>query len=309
VLKEITEKGEWNALVLAGTQHRFSQSWEWGAFEANYGRVLRLAGEKGFTQVEERGLPFGFKVWFVPRGPVGFSREEFAELAKHAREAGAIFVRFEPDTKPEVGTRAAAVDPVVTQLTDLTKSDEQLLAAMHTKTRYNIRLAEKKGVTVAESRDADVWLALHHQTTDRDNFKGHGDSYYREMLKCPLVKMFVASYEGKPLAAMIAVFFGDTATYLHGASSNEARDVMAPFALHWHVMREAKSIGCAFYDWWGLNPEDEANPAFKKSWSGITRFKRGFGGTEIASPGTFELPVQSLLYQLYRARRTLLGKV
>lgn len=298
MLRLIEHKAEWQA-------NHFLQSWEWGEFQSAYSRVLRFADGDARASVEVRSLPLGFHCWFVPRGPQGFSREQYAELAALARESGAVFVRFEPAEVPPVGRVAASLNPAVTLLTDLSQSEEQLLSGMHQKTRYNLRLAEKKGVVVSESKDTDVWLKLHHQTTARDRFKGHADDYYCAMLACPITRLYVASFEGEPLAAMIAVFYGDTVTYLHGASSNAARDVMAPYLLHWSVMREGKSLGCARYDWWGINPTDAQHPAYKRSWEGITRFKRGFGGEEVHLPGTFELATRPVWYKLYEWKRSM----
>ena len=294
--------------MLRGEKHMFLESWEWGEFQAKYGRVFRFEDGDSFAQVFEKSIPFGFKFWFAAKGARGLSGEFLDSIKQKAKESGAIFLRFEPDSKPEKASQITAVNPSVTLITDLTQNEDALLAGMHSKTRYNIRLAQKKGVVVSESRDIKIWNDLMAETSKRDGFRAHPDEYYREMLDCGIVKLFVASYEGQPLAAMIATFFGDTATYLHGASSNEARDVMAPYALHFEVMKMAKSIGCARYDWWGLNPEDVNHSAYKKSWDGITRFKRGFGGREEQSPGTFEIALNSFWYRMYALRRRFLGR-
>lgn len=307
-MQEITDKNKWNSLVLTGTHHSFLQSWEWGEFQAKYGKVFRYAEGEAFATVLEKTLPLDFTCWFMPKGARGIGDKQREAIATDARKAGAIFLRFEPEQEPTQGVRITAVNPSVTLVTDLMQTEEQLLAAMHQKTRYNIRLAQKKGVVISESKDADVWNALMDQTAKRDGFRAHPARYYRDMLECGIVKLFVAELDGKPLAAMIATFFGDTATYLHGASSNEARETMAPYALHFEVMKFAKSIGCTRYDWWGMNPSDEGHEAYKKSWEGISRFKRGFGGEEVITPGTFEVPLNTFWYRLYALRRKLLRR-
>ncbi|MFH0928399.1 MAG: peptidoglycan bridge formation glycyltransferase FemA/FemB family protein [bacterium] len=304
MFQEITDKQSWDERVKQGEWHQFAQSWDWGEFQKAAGeKVWRFAHKDAFAQVIEKGLPLGMKLWFVPRGPKNFEAAHLKELAAFAKKAGAVLVRFEPLEKPSIGKWVRSVSPAVTSRIDLGLAEEEILAGMHQKTRYNLRLAEKKGVEVAESRDVAVWLDLIHATAERDRFHLHQDEYYRKMLASPIVKLFVASLEERPLAAMIAVFFGDAVTYLHGASGNESREVMAPFLLHWRVTQEAKQSGYKYYDFWGVNPSDAKSPHYKKSWEGLTRFKKGFGGEEVALPGTFELPARFWLYQLYSLRQ------
>lgn len=112
-----------------------------------------------------------------------------------------------------------------------------------------------------------------------------------------------ASYENHLLAANIMIDFGDTRTYLHGASSNEHRHFMAPYLLHWELMRDAKERGVRFYDWWGVAPLDAPD---NHPWFGISRFKRGFPGVEYASPGTYDLVFKPRPYHLYQLGRLLI---
>jgi lipid II:glycine glycyltransferase (peptidoglycan interpeptide bridge formation enzyme) len=100
------------------------------------------------------------------------------------------------------------------------------------------------------------------------------------------------------------IYFGDTATYLHGASSRERRELMAPHLLHWTAMMDAKSWGFRTYDFWGVAPEGVEG----HSWAGITRFKRGFGGKYVAYPGTYDVPVDRFWYGLYAATQKLRGR-
>jgi lipid II:glycine glycyltransferase (peptidoglycan interpeptide bridge formation enzyme) len=203
---------------------------------------------------------------------------------------------------------------------DLLQSEEQLLAAMHPKTRYNIKVAERHGVTVREANMSNAvalqeditrfWNML-GQTAERDRFHTHPERYYRTMVSTLAVKgragcsvsLRFAELDGVAVAAGLFATFGSRVTYLHGASLASARKVMAPYALHWQVIRDAKAAGMARYDLWGVAPDD--NP--EHAWAGITRFKTGFGGHRISYLGTWELPDSSVWYKLYRWVRQLRG--
>ena len=206
------------------------------------------------------------------------------------------------------------VQPSKTLVLDLTKSEDELLGKMHPKTRYNIRLAEKKGVRLEEAgiESFDKFWELMGQTSDRDDFRLHGIDYYKEMIKLDhrqggasgtggtggtgkdFIKLFFAKYKGKAIAAGIFSFFGNTATYMHGASSDENRNLMAPYSLQWEAIKLAKAKGYKYYDFFGID---------EKKWPGITRFKKGFGGKEKKYPGTFDLAFDPGWYSVYKMVR------
>jgi len=250
------------------------------------------------------------------------------KIKEIAKEEKAIFFRFEPpeeNYKLQITNyknykllKTKSVQPPRTLMLDLAKSEDDLLAAMHPKTRYNIRLAMRHGVTVYRTRltdhemlknDFEIFWNLLSKTSRRDGFKTHPKNYYWQMLNSlaplpscqtptPNAALYFAKYQNKILAANLIMFFGNTVTYLHGASSSEHRNVMAPHLLHWSIISEAKRLGFKYYDFWGI---DEAK------WPGITRFKKGFGGFEISYPGTFDLPVNKLWYKIYRLAREHFG--
>ena len=213
---------------------------------------------------------------------------------------------------------AKTVQPRDTLLVELMPTEEALLADMHPKTRYNIRVAAKHGVAVREAEyanahlfdhDIDLFWKLMAETTERDGFRPHPKSYYAKLLRtCSAKKhqglfrsrLVFAEYRGEPAAAAIMGAYGDTVTYLHGASSARLRHVMAPFALHWEMMREAKRQGYAKYDFWGVAPKDAP---LGHPWAGITRFKVGFGGRRESYLGAWDLPGNGFWYNLYRAIR------
>jgi lipid II:glycine glycyltransferase (peptidoglycan interpeptide bridge formation enzyme) len=212
------------------------------------------------------------------------------------RDQKAVFVRFEPNAAQwsGAGKRTISIQPAKTIILDLTLSETELLAGMHQKTRYNIRLAEKKGVKIIidNHRLAD-FLALLHQTTERDNFSAHDDNYYRTLANFDpnFIQLILAEYEGRIIAGGLFCFCSPTAVYLHGASANEFRNIMAPYLLQWAAIKKARELGFKYYDFYGID-------ALK--WPGVTRFKEGFGGEEINYAGTFDLVLRPVWYFIYR---------
>ena len=165
-------------------------------------------------------------------------------------------------------------------------------------------LAEKKGVQV-ELRPAekfpDVW-PLFNYTSTRNNFNLHAQNYYQLMLNTSdNFKLWTASLEEKIIAAAIVGYYGNTVTYLHGASDYRYREIMAPNLLQWQIIKRAKSQNYKYYDFHGIAPQGQPN----HPWVGITRFKKGFGGKEIAYPGTFDFIYQPEWYRIYKIFRKL----
>lgn len=186
-------------------------------------------------------------------------------------------------------------------------SMEEMLAQMHEKTRYNIRLAERKGVAVRQStdeKDIDTFISLTRVTAKRDGITAYSDAHFRAMVRtlgdAGLGTLFLAEHDGNVLAVNFVVSYGDTVTYLHGASGNENRNLMAPHLLQWRQMEWAMEQGKHWYDFWGIAPSDQPN----HKWAGITRFKRGFGGEERRYAHALELPLRMTLYAFVRARRS-----
>jgi lipid II:glycine glycyltransferase (peptidoglycan interpeptide bridge formation enzyme) len=173
---------------------------------------------------------------------------------------------------------------------------------MKPKWRYNIGLAEKKGV-VTERRDErglEVFYALYGETAKRDGIAIHGPEYYRTLFACSReqpgqeLRLYLAFHEGAPVAGSIVLFRGAAAVYLYGASSNQKRNLMAPYALQWRAIQDARAAGCGEYDLYGIPPrEDPAHPM-----AGLYRFKTGFGGRIIHRSGSWDYPYR-------RVRKTL----
>ncbi len=315
------EELEWNEQVkrFSPAFGGFLQSYAWGAFQESLGRtVIRIfkESEKGtlVAQAVAMPLPFGKRYFFIPKGPLGDMEE--SEMLKVLKEelGSAMFYRIEP-SKPVRLPKIADVHPNTTSIIDLTKGREEYLAGMKKRTRYNITLAQKKGV---ESRFVGLdhledFFRLLAQTTTRNNIRSNTRDYYKSMLERfqgggVTTQLAMAFYEGHPIAGNIVVDFQGERTYLHGATSNLHRNVMAQYHLHDFLIEDAMTAGMHSFDFWGVAPlgSDESHP-----WAGISRYKLGYGGAIIEANGTVDVQIEHFTYAVYQflrtARRTLNG--
>lgn len=332
-------KEKWNEFVGKQCESKFTQSWEWGELAAREGKnIFRLAveenGEIIATALLIKNKLFGnFSYFYCPRGPIVSSKVDpsdmpahavrtesdkvlkylFNEIEKLASKEMIVFLRFEPQLKIEnlsAGRQGCKlkiiktidIQPAKTLMIYLREDDKELLQAMHQKTRYNIKLAEKKGVSIRKGDESDFenfWL-IFQETIKRDGFRLHSKEHYKKLIKEDWIELYLAEYQGKILAGNITAFFGDTATYMHGASSNEYRNLMAPYALQWHCIKEARDRCCHFYDLYGID---------EQKWPGVTRFKLGFGGRVVQYPGTYDAVFSSLWYTVYTVLRKIRRKI
>jgi lipid II:glycine glycyltransferase (peptidoglycan interpeptide bridge formation enzyme) len=201
------------------------------------------------------------------------------------------------------------IQPPDTAVLDLGYEEESLLAAMKTKTRYNIGLAAKKGVRVEEGTAADLpaWYRMYQETAQRDRITLHAFDYYRRQFElayaggpdgpgqAPELKLLLARHEGDLLAGIIVAVHGSAATYLYGASSDAKRNLMPAYALQWEAIRLVRRRGCRTYDLFGIPPSpDPAHPMH-----GLYRFKTGFGGRIVNRPGCWDYPYSRPGYTAY----------
>lgn len=261
-------------------------------------------------------IPLGKKFVWVQKGPRQLS--DIKELLSGIPK-GVVFVRFEPEklatleknrfNLKKVGPKSllsGQSSPKATRVLDISKSEEEIIAQMKPKTRYNIRLAEKKGVKVKVMDDADILYGLLVATSKRDKgYFPHEKSYYANMIK-ELAQnneahIFVAERNGEFLSAILVTFFGEVATYLHGGFSEGHRSLMAPYLCQWEAIKYARGKGCKVYDFWGVAETDDPDDP----WAGISRFKEGFGGEKVVFPGTYDLVVSGFWYNIL----TLLAKI
>ncbi len=315
IVKEVMEKAYWNNLVqeYAPSFGAFLQSWEWGEFQEQLGRDVRRidhVGPEGRTIAQAIGmpLPLGQRYWYLPKGPLGKAVLTKQVTALREQLSDAVFLRMEPDAASDF-LRIKDVQPAETLVLDLEKGEEGLLAEMKAKTRYNIRLAAKKGVEckIVGFEYFDDFIRLFEQTTQRDRFAGWPPQYYRTMLEVlkgeAHAYLAMAFYEGRPLVANLMIDFGDTRTYLVGSSSNLHRNVMAPYGLHWFLIQDAIAKGFKTFDFWGIAPEGVENHPLV----GVTRYKKGYGGRVVEMPGTFDLPQKHLWYAAYKGMKRVRG--
>ena len=216
---------------------------------------------------------------------------------------------FQSRLLPGFSPSPHAIQPPRTIRIRLEGSEETLLERMKQKTRYNIRLAEKKGVTVRQSADLAAFQKMMDVTGQRDGFGVHSLDYYRRAYdlfaprdECVLLQ---AEYNGMPLAALMAFRHGRRAWYFYGASTEVERGRMPAYLLQWEAMRWARSQGCREYDLWGIPDEEEQvlEERFSERsdglW-GVYRFKRGFGGEVCRSVGAWDRVYSPVLYRMYR---------
>jgi len=234
------------------------------------------------------------------------------ELTKYAQQKKALYIQLEPDIPISNNLQMKAGDlirshhPLFTKYTfvlDLTKSEEELLKAMHSKTRYNIKVAQKHGVTIGENTSDQAfhsYLSLSEETTQRQGFYAHNRTYHQTMWNVMktngIAKLFTASYNNEILTAWIIFCFNDTIYYPYGASSRNHREVMAQNLMLWELIRWGKAKGYKKFDLWGaMGP----NPDTNDPWYGFHRFKEGYHPELVEFVGSYDLVTNPLLYQLY----------
>lgn len=302
------------------------QSWEWGVLQSS------IPGRPGFHAwgVFEEDVLIGSmlvirqnmglgKTWlWCPNGPV-LPLEEKGEQAwdlmkqevmKLAHRYGDVFIRMEPSVN-EVSPLVADATPVKTSylprntlVIDLSLSQEEILAQMAQKGRYNIKQADKAGVKVrrGSAKALPVFYEILKETGARDGFHHHPLAFYEAFLKelGEEVELLLAELNGEVIGGMLMVYFGDRATYYFGASANQARQAMAPYALQWHAIEAAKKRGCLEYDFLGIAPEgEEAHPL-----RGVTQFKTRFGGKRLDYHPAQVIVMRWLWWLLYRLAKS-----
>lgn len=307
----------WDRLLLA-QGGGLLQSWTWGALQARFGWTVRRlvfdGGQAGLCslQTSRTAVP-GRTLAYVPRGPAvpEPARGPTVDLLiAAARGHGAIALRLEPEAPAgdrwaeqlrAAGFRSREpVQPAATQVLDIGQAPDSLRASFKPKTRYNLGLSERKGVAVQRSQDVETFARLAAETATRQGIHLPGPSYYRALLELfsPLdaARLYLAVHDGRPLAGILVVRFGPTATYLFGGSAGEQRELMPNYLLHWTAMQEFRALGCTRYDWWGI-PID---PTPDHPWVGLYRFKTGFGGQSVRYLGLFELALRPRALALER---------
>lgn len=285
------------------------QTWEWGEFRKKTGNeVIRFP----FGQLTLHKIPkTKYKVGIFVKGPKP-TKKILEELKRLGKKENLIFIKLEPNAKNDEKLinllKEAGAVPGKTLFTpttfwiDLSKSEDDLIRGFHSKTRYNIRLAQKKGVEVIEdnSRKAfERYIELTRKTVERQDFYAHNEKYHRllwetlhEKMENPIASLLVAKYRGEIITAWIVFVWKDTLYYPYGASSDKYKNVMANNLMMWEAIRFGKKLGLKTFDLWGREPG-----------KGFTRFKEGYNPEVVEFLGTWDL-VLSPLYRTYRAAET-----
>lgn len=296
------------------------QSEAWGRFRGG-SHLIEVPG--GRMLVIKQRLPFGLCWLSVARGPV---LEEgcdpwkvwdklWEKLKILASKERSVFVRVEPPLECGIDLEArgfrlahAHHQPEWSLRLDLTQTEESLLAQMKPKGRYNIKVAEKAGVTVRMThakKDVAAFYEVLRKTGERDGFSIHPLNYYEEFVAHGhadgWATLFVAEHEGRVIGGVLATFYGDTATYYYGASDHASRATMAPYLTQWAAIREGKKRGHRWYDFLGVAPPDQPT----HEWAGITQFKEKFGGERIHYPAAREYVFKGFWYGALLARKKL----
>ncbi len=314
---------EWSYFLSAYPNAHILQTGEWGELKSAFGwEPVRIVNRNAGAQILFRKLPLGFTIGYIPKAvssnQLSVNGDQFwKEVDSVCRNHRAIFLKIEPDLwedqKPDtwnlkLETSPHNIQPPRTILINIKDDEDTILARMKQKTRYNIRLAEKKGVTVRAWDDTESFHKMMLVTGGRDGFGIHSLEYYKRAYELlhpsGLGEILLAEYEGKPLAALFVARNGNRAYYLYGASTDEERNRMPTYLLQWEAMKWAKARGCEEYDLWGVPDEDEATleANFESRHDGlwgVYRFKRGFGGELKRAAQAMDRVYNPLLYWAY----------
>lgn len=331
---DIKEKARFDKFIASHAKGHFLQLWEWGEVKRGMGweplpLVLEEDGEiRAALLILKRCLPLPVLkkcIFYAPRGPVADVESEeicralFEGASRVAKEHKAIFLKIDPDVpvknqvfadilkkcsfrKNETGLDFEGVQPAFVFRLDITPSEINLLQNMHSKWRYNIKLAGRKGVTIREAEnkeDLRLFYRILQETAIRDKFLIRGYEYFEwiwgYMVEAGYAQVFLAEYQGQVISATLAMILGDKAWYLYGASSNEYRNVMPNYLIQWEMIRWARQKGCTLYDFRGVSGDlDENNPLY-----GLYRFKKGFNGEFTEFAGEWDRVYSPVFYWLW----------
>jgi lipid II:glycine glycyltransferase (peptidoglycan interpeptide bridge formation enzyme) len=313
------------------------QTWGWGEFRKQTGVAVERLGfyENGTLtrglQVTFHPIPWlGKTAGYLPKAFTP-DEDQLAALKTLGKQNNALFIKLEPNLSAPMSKAEATHQPVRQFLLDhdcqpgrplftkysfeldLTPTEDELFAKLNSKTRYNTRLAQKKGVQIVENstqEGLDTYLKILAETTSRQGFYAHSPDYFQKMWdqlsQSGMMRIFNAVYQQTVLVSWIVFIFNDVLYYPYGASVRQHREVMANNLMMWEVIRFGKSQGCTKFDMWGsLGPEpDQKNP-----WYGFHRFKEGYGGQLMEFVGTYDLVLSPTLYTLFRRADGLRWKV
>lgn len=301
----IENENEWEAFMDAHPEANFLQSWYWGEFHKTHGNAIYRTGfykNKKLVGVmlsvvenAKRG-----RYLTVPGGPIidwsDTSLQQYFvdEIKRIAKVEKCIFIRVRPQLEynefsqtlfKKLGFISAPMHlhAELTSQLDITKSEEELMAQMRKATRYEIRKAISLGIKISTTDDPAAikkFYDLEIMTSKRQGFVPFSYNFlfdqFQEFARAGKVLLYSAEFENKLLAQAFIIFYGQEAAYHYGASTDEGRKYPGAYIIQWEAIKEAKIRGMSRYNFWGVAPEDQKNHRF----SGLSLFKRGFGGTD-----------------------------
>lgn len=337
---EIKNDAEYNPLLVAENAP-FTQDPIYGKWQEMAGRKVRRFEIKqeeeilGFFQTIKYPMPFGQSFLYIPHGPVihniqstihnsGFLQEFQKKLIEIGEEENAVFTRFDPFPKTEnnfekyfkktpiVHYHSSHFQPKYEWILNIEKSEEELLNSMHPKTRYNIGLAERRGIKieiVSKNFDKyfDDFYKLLEETAKRDNFNLHPKDYYRNIfqkLDSGNEFLVVARYDNNILLVNLILFYGRVAYFIFGGSSNKLKNLMFSHLAQWETIKEAKRRRYGVYNFGGV----QGNGGSYENYRGVSVFKKRFGGEIFEYSDSYDIVLKSLWYYLYNLRKWLLNQ-
>jgi len=321
---------QWNEFTSQLKELHILQTGAWGELKSSFGwKVIRLISGTQGVQILFRPLAAGFSIAYIPKSPLTAIQDMQNEIDKVCLENRAVFLKMEPDLwEPndanvflgKNGWRVSTpIQPQKTVVVPLRGSEDDLLSRMKQKTRYNIRLAQRKGIKVQISNDVKKFHQMSLITGKRDGFGVHSFQYYQKAHELfsqnGQVDILTAYFEERAVAGLMVFAVGDRSWYMYGASSDEERNRMPTYLIQWEAMRWARARGCKTYDMWGIPDVDETKleEEFSERQShdglwGVYRFKRGFGGEVKRSIGAWDRVYHPGLYRIYQFVMRLRGR-
>ncbi len=334
---QVTDRSQWDAALASLPKAHVLQTWDWGDFKSRWGwHPSRLLFEEegqplAAAQILRRQLlRTPLSVSYGPKGPAldyddnALLVQVLTSLERQNRQLRSLFVKIDPDfwighgseDRPPLPEAAAVLETLAercwcasseqiqfknTVIVDLTRDENDLLAGMKAKTRYNIRLPSRREVQARPGSEDDLmtFYRLYSETSQRNGFLIRPPAYYLDLwaqfLRANRARLLLAEVKGEPIAGLILFHFGQTAWYMYGASSSQHRSLMPNHLLQWEAIRSAKNLGCAQYDMWGAPDHfDTSDPMW-----GVYRFKIGFGGETMRGLGAFDYSPWPWRYRLY----------
>jgi lipid II:glycine glycyltransferase (peptidoglycan interpeptide bridge formation enzyme) len=331
--KTIQNRDEWDSALAQLPAAHALQSWDWGQFKSRWGwlaeRIMWFKAGAPVAAAQILARPIPHTPWlflYASKGPAldyndtQLVEQVLTDLEAYARQSRALFIKIDPDVILQLGESAAAACPPAatgqaalnvltrrgwrfspeqiqfrnTVLVDLNGEPDELLARMKSKWRYNIRLAQRKGVEARCGTPADLPLfyQMYAETAARDGFLIRPAAYYQDVwqlfMQAGRAELLLAQVGGEVVAGLILFIFGSKAWYMYGASTEKQRHLMPNHLLQWQAMLRAKTLGCIQYDMWGAPDVFDASDSL---W-GVYRFKQGFGGQTAQGLGAFDYPVR-----------------